>query len=322
MKKKSKAFGLFTGLMSKVLLLSLGYKISKNEVYLKSIERHLKDIKNNIEERDFFSGSAGVIWGCCTIYKMLGYDFALDVAKELAAEIIEGFCFSDCYAGWTVNGGRKTEEKNIHYGLAHGNTGIAFSLYILGRDTGNKHLVNFAISVLVDVFENGRNKEESHMVFQRGDDELAPNSNWCSGVGGYVWVLAQLDEIPHGLRGAYEWSKKMFLDSIGYHSSTLCHGMAGQLETLRLIENQSQDDLSQEKATLSLLLKENLVKDGEFVTWFSESPNLISPDLWVGFLGPSCSLTLFSRDYKYPLLSPENLCSLADYFSVKDIKDR
>jgi hypothetical protein len=52
-------------------------------------------------------------------------------------------------------------------------------------------------------------------------------------------------------------------------------------------------------------------RERECCVWGSEDPEVIKPDLWVGFLGPATALALYARNCSHALLSPSWLRSCA-----------
>lgn len=41
--------------------------------------------------------------------------------------------------------------------------------------------------------------------------------------------------------------------------------------------------------------------------WGAEEPEILTPDLWVGFLGPATALAMWAKAYPFPLLSVPGL---------------
>jgi hypothetical protein len=63
-------------------------------------------------------------------------------------------------------------------------------------------------------------------------------------------------------------------------------------------------------------------KRGGNCLWVSDDPDVITPDLWVGFLGPATALALHASGSPWPLLSAEWLTTCSNPDSGADVPVR
>jgi Lanthionine synthetase C-like protein len=130
--------------------------------------------------------------------------------------------------------------------------------------------------------------------------------HWCHGVAGYLWCLAQAFEHDTALSSAVAWATEAFVRSAPLvDNPTYCHGVAGTLETWRiLMSSPSVGEITAHRVSEAIAVLRALQRrDGGGVVWSSEDPLIVTPDLWVGFLGPATALAL--RQLRTLLLSPE-----------------
>jgi hypothetical protein len=95
---------------------------------------------------------------------------------------------------------------------------------------------------------------------------------------------------------------------------TYCHGLAGQLELWRMLSAAPRfaelAEAQAGKAARALRIL-NLTTAGRRI-WASDKPEIVTPDLWVGFLGPATALAMHAAQARHALLSPfwlRDLCA-------------
>ena len=102
-----------------------------------------------------------------------------------------------------------------------------------------------------------------------------------------------------------DWSVDQFFKSNIVDNPTYCHGLSGQLELCRMLKD---IPAYEEKANTRILKIKSILRcihqqrDGKTV-WYSENPNIITPDLWTGFMGTAASLALSEMHSQHTLLS-------------------
>jgi len=86
---------------------------------------------------------------------------------------------------------------------------------------------------------------------------------------------------------------------------TYCHGLAGQLELWRMLRalprHRELADARAGKVARALRIVHHK-QDGR-CAWISDDPDVTTPDLWIGFLGPASALAMHVAGTDLPLLS-------------------
>jgi len=189
-------------------------------------------------------------------------------------------------------------------GAAHGCAGVALSLAEWSKCAPDDHARGVALDVFSRLFANGRTADGGLM--RSLDTTPTEDRLWCHGAAGYLWsLLVGVGDDPL-LRDAVDWSAKRFFSSSILTSPVYCHGLAGQLDLCRLLEAIERFTArAQERAALIVgtlrLLAERRSGD---VVWMSEEPETITPDLWVGFLGPAVALARHAAMAEGSMFSP------------------
>lgn len=160
------------------------------------------------------------------------------------------------------------------------------------------------------VFIKGQNPK---MELRSGSSFRGPQSGpagkgiWCHGPAGYLWcMLLAFDEDP-SLLAERDWAAEQFLGALPLQNATYCHGNAGALELLGMLKKISGYEERVETATqkvLSMLEILQTEKNGK-QAWASEDPDVMTPDLWVGFMGPASALGMYLKNAGTALLSEE-----------------
>jgi hypothetical protein len=103
-----------------------------------------------------------------------------------------------------------------------------------------------------------------------------------------------------------DWAVEQMSSALPIGNATYCHGLAGQLEVWRMLmpifryRTVAVSKAQQLSIALNLLVQH----PNDLSLWCSEEPATVTPDLWLGFLGPACGLAMYATDLRYPLLSP------------------
>ena len=190
-------------------------------------------------------------------------------------------------------------------GAAHGSAGVALALAAWSVRAGDDDARTLAIDTLSRLFAHAR--ADGGGLMRSLDVSDTEDRHWCHGAAGYLWcALVGFGDEPR-LRDAIDWSAERFFASAILTSPVYCHGLAGQLDLCRLLEQIDRyRALAQNRAALLVgalrLLAERRRGD---VVWTSEEPETITPDLWVGFLGPAVALARHAAAADGSLFSPE-----------------
>jgi hypothetical protein len=155
------------------------------------------------------------------------------------------------------------------------------------------------------IFKYGKNASNDSLFLDAKTEKTTSNNIWCHGAAGYLWCLLQLPDSHKKCKDAIQWSADLFLKSNIIDNPTYCHGLSGQLELLRLLKcvKNYEKRASRRIQKIKSILKCIHQKRDHKVVWYSENPNIITPDLWTGFLGPAASLALNEMNSKSTLLS-------------------
>jgi hypothetical protein len=112
---------------------------------------------------------------------------------------------------------------------------------------------------------------------------------------------------------AIDWCLEKCAAAKSSGNPVYCHGMAGELELWRLIGKYPRlaGGAASRADRAASGLRFQLRREGGLSVWGAEDPEIITPDLWVGFLGPATALALYARGVSDPLLSGDWLRSCA-----------
>ena len=260
---------------------------------------------------DLFSGAAGVVWAACLLSEILG-DYEICERAARCGEQLSRLC--EVRSGLYVWPAAEPGDPPLT-GTAHGSAGIALALAVWGRITGRPEALDLALETFQRIYRNGRLMDGT-MLRRTVDDQepsSAPILPWCHGIAGYLWcMLVAFGDDPR-LRQAIDWSLDKCAAAKPSGSPVYCHGTAGELELWRLIGGYPR--LAQGAASradrAAWGLRFRLRREGGLCVWGAEDPEILTPDLWVGFLGPATALALYARCVTEPLLSVSWLRSCA-----------
>ena len=299
------AHGLFTGNAGVAVALSLaGRRYGRPDLLRAGRERFELAISRCVPDFDLFSGGAGILWSSCLLSVILGEGWPLDIAKSQAARIRHGASTVDGVIGWPSDV-QYDPDRSVYFGAAHGTAGIALALASWGRATGCEFSVRLSADAFESVYNYGLTENRKNILAVASGLSQPPH-HWCHGVAGYLWCLLQAFGEPNLLLGARDWAIEAFVRSTPFlENPTLCHGMAGILETWRMLMPLAKvGDLAAHRvwAVVAVFRLLHGARDGSTV-WSSEESAVVSPDLWVGFLGPAASLAMSARSITYPIMS-------------------
>jgi len=269
------ASGLFTGNAGAALALAVAGRRLGKEEYTLAARRRLACAWTESRETDFFSGTSGVVFA--------------------------GFLLNEPPPRWP----RLDFDSEPYLGCAHGVAGIALAMACRGEHAKARESYHF-------LFKNGRVKAENALKMTRDSNRAHAVGNWCHGVAGYLWSMLQgLGDDPD-LREEIDWAVGVVRDSPAAATPTYCHGLAGRLELWRMVAAMPrfrEMALGQAAKTVRALRLLHHKVDG-LVAWCSDDPEITTPDLWIGFLGPASALAMHAAGVEAPLLSRAWLSSL------------
>jgi hypothetical protein len=303
------ASGLFTGDAGVALALAVAGRRLANPGYIKASRRRLESAAMDGREIDLFSGSAGAIFASCLIHHIVGEEWPLELGLAAARQLQALFRQDDRIPLWAG-----AEERDPYLGCAHGSAGIAMALASLGVLTGNPAQVEIGLRTFQQLFAHGKTSGGSALRLTLKTDRAHAAGSWCHGVAGYLWCILQgLGDHPE-LREIIDWAVEAVRDSMTAGTPTYCHGLAGRLELwsmLSPIPRHRQVAIAQAGKTVRALRLLHHKRHGK-ITWCSDDPEVTTPDLWIGFLGPATALAMHAQGFATALLSAQWLAACAN----------
>jgi lantibiotic modifying enzyme len=295
------AAGLFSGNAGVALALAVAGQHLDEPAFIAAARRRLEVAAADRRETDLFSGSAGVLWTACVLSEVLHASWPL----EAGAQALEPLRAQAGEIGnvpvWIPE---RTQDKAF-LGCAHGTAGVAMALACWGRRTNDRTCLDAAIDAFKRIAAHGRTEEGTALRITIGSTRHHAVGNWCHGVGGYLWALLQGVGDEPALREEIAWAVSALAGAPSAGTPTCCHGLAGQLELWRMlggIERYRTLALARAGKVARALWIVHHEVDGR-CAWISDDPGVVTPDLWIGFLGPATSLAMHLAGVESPLLS-------------------
>jgi Lanthionine synthetase C-like protein/Protein kinase domain len=296
------ASGLFTGDAGvAVALATAGRRFRRND-WITAARARLTAAVEAVEHCDLFSGTAGVLWAACILTDILEEDGPYRLAARCGDTLLRLAEVREALLVWPAD---EAGEPPLT-GAAHGSAGIALALALWGRLANRPEAVEVAFETFERLFRNGRVREGAALRRAlNGNSSHAPVLQWCHGIAGYLWCMLQAFGDNKRLQPAIDWSLERCVATNAVGPPLYCHGMAGELELWRMIGGYPRlAELAAKRAErLASALRLQLQRRHGLCVWGAEDPEILTPDLWVGFLGPATALTLYARRISDPLLS-------------------
>ena len=304
------AHGFFTGNAGVALALGVAGKRFGCSEWIDAARLRLVKAVSVDQDCDLFSGAAGVLWAACMLSEILDDDEVCELAARCGNELIRLCEVRDDLCVWPS----ANPSDPPLTGAAHGSAGIAMALAIWGRMTGRSEGLDLALEIFERLFRNGRSMDGT--MLRRtvdGDPSYAPILQWCHGVAGYLWCMLLAFGDDRRLAPAVDWSVEKCAAAKPSGNPVYCHGMAGELELWRLIGNYPRlaGGAASRADRAASALRFQLRREEGLSVWGAEDASILTPDLWVGFLGPATALALYARRASDPLLSGAWLSSCA-----------
>lgn len=304
------ANGFFTGNAGVAVALAVAGKRFQKPDLTRAARKYLLQSLTVEGDFDLFSGSAGVLWAVCLLAEILGDRNLLERAAPCAKTLIENALLQDELYVWPNCDAREPPFT----GAAHGSAGIAMALSIWGRAAAESNATGLALETFDRLYRYGRVKEGSALRHRVGrGDAGVPVPSWCHGVAGYLWCMLSGFGDDDRLMPAIAWCVEKCASTTPIGSPVYCHGMAGELELWRLVNNYPRlhPEAPKRAQRAANALRLQLQRKDGLSAWASEDPKRFNPDLWVGFMGPATALALYALNKPVPLLSETWLASCA-----------
>lgn len=277
--------GLFVGESGKVLSILLSL-ISIKKFNINLIDDRIIFIENNLPKNDdFFNGKSGVGYLFLSLYVITNNTCYLKKAISVSEKIINNSVEIDEFIYWKDF---HTDKKYL--GFAHGISGIGYFLILLYQFTADKNLLlkceKIAATLLSNAFEYSGYR--NLINWPNEPNQMITNNHWCNGTSGIANFFLELYKVT-GKTIHLDVLKKCtntIIKSSATMNPTMCHGLAGNINFLINYYQLSNDiKVKLEIFRLSEVLKMAGLVSDNYLLFPSESPYVITPDLWVGFSG-------------------------------------
>lgn len=300
-----RAHGLFTGNAGVAVALALaGRRYERPDLIEAARRRFLAAASHDVADFDLFSGAAGIVWSGCILAEVLHDQWPLDLTQHHVERIQRSATNAGKVTAWRPSPAFDG-SGSVYFGAAHGASGVALALASWGVVAGSPESTALAAEVFSGIGEAGLSIDRGNILATDAGREHAPQS-WCHGLNGFVWCLEQAFGDSDVLKDVRRWSVDTILQAQPVaQNPTLCHGAAGSLEVFRMLAADARvAPLAKLRATQALAvlrLLQQRIPAG--TVWSSEDTSTITPDLWVGFLGPAASIALHAGAVTDPVIS-------------------
>ncbi|MFD9372601.1 lanthionine synthetase LanC family protein [Streptomyces sp. NPDC060020] len=304
----TQAQGFFTGNSGvSVALAVAGKRLCRAELIDSARRRFEHAAYSRIPDYDLFSGAAGIVWAGSLLDAVLGSSWGRSLAEQQVMRVRAGARLVDGLVGWLPNP-EFDPSGRVYVGAAHGTAGVGMALAVWGRSTGCTATRDLADEALGSVPDHGLTADKANILTTTSGDISAAH-HWCHGVAGFLWCLLQASPDPGiAVDAARQLAATAFDRATPVlDNPTMCHGLAGVMETWRMLgalpehSGRARHRLAQTTNALRLLHR----AQGGATVWSSENPSVVTPDLWVGFMGPATQLALASAGSAFAVLSPQ-----------------
>jgi len=294
------AHGLFTGNAGVALALAVAGKRLRREDLVEAAQVRFLAAAGMRGDFDLFSGLSGVLWAACQLGGILESQEPIELADPCGAalvaraEMLNGIPVWPCF----------DPQDPPLTGAAHGSAGIALALAAWSKRANRSDATELAHETFVRLFEHGR-AENDRTLLRTIAGSPAPVPTWCHGVAGYLWcILLAFGDDPRFER-QIDWSVERLAATEVIGSPVQCHGMAGELELWRMLSGVPRFArlARQRMSRAASALRLQLQRRAGLCVWGAENPDVVTPDLWVGFLGPAAALALHACGRTDALLS-------------------
>jgi len=300
------AHGFFTGNAGTALALAVAGKRLSRPEWLVAARTRLAAAACVEDDYDLFSGAAGVLWAACSMSEILEDDKIPAMAAPCGELLLRRAEMRDGLRVWPS---AEPGDPPLT-GAAHGSAGIALALAIWGRIAQRPEAVELSLETFERLYRNGRTSEGS-MLRRTVDGTVydtsswAPILPWCHGIAGYLWCMLLAFGDSRQLAPAIDWSLERCAQTKSLGTPVYCHGVAGELELWRMVGRypRLRSGAARRAQRATSVLRLELRRERGHCVWGSEDPEVLRPDLWVGFLGPASALALYAQRSSDALLS-------------------
>lgn len=306
---EGQAAGLFTGNAGVALALAAAGRALGADEYMAASQARLAAAADDEREFDLFSGSAGTLFAAASISELVEDDWPLEFGRIAIAKLESRRDMVEGLTVWRTGGGPD------FLGCAHGSAGIAAALGYWARRTGDRDADALSVATLKALARRAMDTPtEQGMRMRLGSDRSHAPGNWCHGTAGFLWSLLAGPGARAELAEELDWAVASLAALPAIATPTYCHGLAGQLELWQMVSAiERHEALAARKVgriTASLDVMRH--RDNGQDIWISDDPSIVTPDLWVGFMGPAAALSLAVEGERRTILDGGLLRETAD----------
>jgi len=309
--------GLFTGACgAAVALAAAGRCLGSDEAMnhaMETVERASR--ASATKEWDLFSGAAGIVLAGTWVAALAREPNLVDTLQAPVTRLIRARRGKKGITSWRSTDAYDPTRRS-YLGAAHGASGVALSLAAWARASSND---SEATAVAREIFQ-GIHRDATTAgrwnIAETAEGGARPPQYWCHGVAGYLWCLLQSFPDDELLAEPRRWALQAFRKSTPLLDLVpMCHGLSGILDTWQLVADWAQ---ARRDRALDVVAKRECAQvvnslrylEQEYcggMVWSAEDPAEITPDLWVGFMGPVATISQYAAGRTGAILSLESI---------------
>jgi len=295
-----KAAGAFTSNAGVALALAAAGQRRSDDRLLAAARVRFDAAARDDREIDLFSGSAGVAWTATLLHALLDDAWPLEAVDAGIGRLMGMKRLEEGVPVWGA------DSDTTFFGAAHGSAGIALALAAWGRTADVPAAIDEARETWCAIIRHARTADSCALRIGPRESRHHAVGNWCHGVAGLLWTMLNGVGDDPSLRDEIDWGVASLAAAPATGTATVCHGLAGQLELWQMLRAVPRHaGLAQERARrCASALRCLQLPDEVGRVWASDDPSIVTPDLWIGFLGPATALALFSANVQDAMLSP------------------
>jgi len=250
---------------------------------------------------DLTFGLAGLLWALVLCAKELDIEPPASTVKSILSTLDAHRVVSNEIPVWATFDPNNNSISHF-LGAAHGSAGIAMALGAWADVAADRILLADAADIFKRLYEYGRHTTGYLFLSTERPDLPSPGNQWCHGLSGWLWALLQSGIDTRQFAREIDWAVAGMLKSQLPTDPTCCHGLTGQLELLRMMAKVSYNLQLEERRRIVFRALRNLrVHSPIGKIWASDEVEIITPDLWLGFMGPAASVALELSGCPFPM---------------------
>lgn len=225
---QSDRMGLFDGEASVAFTYWIMYKLTAEESYIVYAKKQCQFVLDNdyqVTSDDLIQGRAGIIILLLLMYKTTQDKMYLDIAQKVGTNLVESI-----------------QSKNCLAGMAHGYSGMAVAMALLGKYTGEENYKEIVLELCRkedQLFDYSMN---NWCDIREGKENPRNTVAWCHGSAGILLARALIHKISRLTTNQLfkDIPLNQVIDQMCQTEKTdwcLCHGQAGLLIVERYIRH-------------------------------------------------------------------------------------